>query len=148
MSKKCLLLKFPDEREVFTHEKYQHIFIEFSKSFNVKMFNVEADDPILLHPKDVVKCFCDQNVETNTKCNYKLFHNKIKKTRSYDLKEYIETNLLEGNIVSIKELYNKFQKHNLSVSTIYRHLNFVKNKLQKEGKKIEKISVGCYRISC
>lgn len=159
MLKKCLLLKFPDEREVFTKEKYHHNLLEFAKTFNVKIMKVEAEEPELLHPKEIARIFCDLNERKNHTHNYQILDsNQTEKTtpnknrkqmleRVCDIRSHIEDQFLEGKTVRIKELYDTFKKHQISVSTLYRHLSHVKNKLKSKGCKFIKISTGCYKIT-
>lgn len=163
MSKRCLLLKLPDNREIFTHEKHHHTLLEFAKTFDVKIFTVEADEPELLHPRDIAKAFCDPNEDDFRSCSYQVVDTSTgEKTTStvtvdnnrkkmlqkvYDIRSYIEDQFLEKNTVRIKELHHFFKKHQIAVSTLYRHLSYVKDKLQKEGYKFTKISAGCYRLT-
>src|SRR6185312_13509524 len=146
MSKKCLLLKFPDGREVFSSKKYHEDFMEFAKTFDVKILNVEADLPHLLEPNNIAEIFCDQNKTDFTTCSYHvvdekkcMFARKKMLEKVIDIRKYIESKFLEGEVVTIKELYNKFKKRKIAVSTIYRHLAHVKDQLAKEGKEVVKM---------
>lgn len=160
MSKRCLLLQLPDKREIFTEEKNHHNLLEFAKTFDVKILTVEAENPELLHPKDIAKTFCDPSEDNLYSCSYKIIDPSKKEKvipqiknrkqmlqKVYDIRSYIEQQFLEKNTVRIKELYNFFKKHQIAVSTLYRHLSYVKDKLQKEGHKFIKVSTGCYRIA-
>lgn len=156
MAKRCLLLKFPDSREVFTSEKYYNSLLELSKSFGVKIMTVEADNPSLLKIKDIAQIFCDQNKDPLVTCSYRIVPQTAKSDlgirekmlqKVSDVRSYIENQFIEGNVVRIKELHHKFQKHNIAVSTLYRHLSYVKEKLESENKKIIKINTGCYKIA-
>lgn len=157
MQKKCLLLQFPNQnksefREVFTEEKNEKIISEFVKTFGLKVFLVEADDPKLLNTDELVSYLCNQ-YEKSDNCKYyktkeiepNNSRNKMLQTVC-DIRVYIENQLKEGNTLRIKELYQTLSPYNIGVSTIYRHLSFVKNKLKKEGKNISKVMVGCYKI--
>lgn len=158
MSKRCLLLKLPDSREVFTHEKNHNILFEFSKSFGIKIITVEADYPNLMNPKEIAKIICDQNSDTFNTCSYRvvgvtrLNQNFLVGSREQmlqkvsDVRSYIENQFLEGNMVRIKELHHRFQKHNIAVSTLYRHLAYVKDKLKEQGKEVVKVKAGCYLL--
>lgn len=119
------------------------------------LLKVEADNPVLLHPQDIAEFFCDQNKEELTTCSYRII-NKTKEItgtrnkiiqKACDVRYYIESQFLEGNIVSIKELHHKFQKHNVAVSTLYRHLAHVRKKLKAQNRDTIKIKVGCYKIA-
>ncbi len=167
MSKRCLLLRLPDSREVFTHEKYHNTLLEFAKSFGVKILTVEADFPNLLHPKDIAKIFCDQNKEVFNTCSYRVVSHQPSTTKTInqhtsfssvgarekmlqkvsDVRSYIESQFLEGNTVRIKELHHRFQKHNIAVSTLYRHLSYVKDRLKAQGRQVVKVAAGCYRLA-
>lgn len=154
--KRCLLLKLPDQREIFTHEKYQNSLLEFVKIFGIKMSIVEADSPTLLHPKDIAKVFCDHSHSIFSDCNYRLLsknETSLPGARErmlqnvVDVRSFIESQFREGQTVRIKELHHRFQKHNIAVSTLYRHLSYVKEKLEKEGKEVVKVVAGCYRLA-
>lgn len=153
MLKKCLCLKLPDNREVFTHEKYRNAISEFVNTFGVKVLKVEADSPSLLDPNELVNYFCDHSKESYI-CDYRVEPEhkpkpvpREKMLRNvYDIRAYIESELLEGRTIRIKELHKKFSRHNIAVSTIYRHLSFVKDKLSNQGYQTQKVMVGCYRI--
>lgn len=154
MPKKCLLLQLPNQnqsdfREVLTEEKNEQSLTEFIKTFGIKTYLVEADEPQLLTTDEIVSYFCDQYKEP-IKCKYQITKNEITRDKMlknvYDIRSFIEEELKYGNTVRIKELHQKFSPHNIAVSTIYRHLSFVKNKLKTEGKTIDKIMVGCYKL--
>jgi hypothetical protein len=154
--KRCIVLKLPDQREIFTHEKYHHTLLEFSKVFDVKISIVEAESPVLLHPKEIAKIFCDHSQPDSNECNYKVLH-QISTTaigarekmlqNVIDVRSYIENQFREGQVVRIKELHHRFQKHNIAVSTLYRHVSYVRDKLELEGKKVIKVVVGSYRVA-
>ncbi len=166
MSKRCLLLRLPDSREVFTHEKHHNTLLEFAKNFGVKIFTVEAEFPKLLHPSEIASIFCDQNKEMFNTCSYRVVnHQSSTKTINHhtsfssagarekmlqkvsDVRSYIESQFLEGNVVRLKELHHRFQKHNIAVSTLYRHLAYVKDRLKSQGHKIIKVATGCYKLA-
>jgi hypothetical protein len=151
MTTKCLCLKLPDSREVFTHETNKIALKELSVTFGIKIMAVEAQEPVLLSVNEVVNYFCDHSQKTflvNYTTDSKISTNeKGQRTNNvYDIRSHIESELVKGEVVRIKELHKQFSPHNIAVSTIYRHLNFVKNKLSKEGMKIVKVMVGCYKI--
>lgn len=140
----CLIVKLPDNREVLTYEKNSSSLLEFSKIFEVNLLRVETDSQEdLLDLNEIADLFCDQHKKP-INSNYKLKNKLIKKT--IDVKSHIENNLLEGNLIHIKEVHHIFRQHNISVSTIYRHLTAIKQKFKKEGKSIVKVSVGCYKL--
>lgn len=145
--KKCLLLRFPDQREVFTHETNKTTLVEFAKSFGIKVLPVEANKPTLLDPDEIAKVFCDQN-QSVPACSYRvILGNRGKMLQTVvDVRTYIETQLREGQTVRIKELHKHFSKHRIAVSTLYRHLDYVRTKLIEEGAEVEKVMVGCYRL--
>jgi hypothetical protein len=159
MSKRCLLLRTSDNKGIFTYEKYHHTLLEFAKSFNIEILTVEANYPNLLHPKEIAKAFCNQSEEEFETCSYRVIGSSITHSKTHtnsrdkmlkkvaDIRSYIESQFLEGNMVRIKELHHKFQKHNIAVSTLYRHLTYVKERLKKQSKTIVKVSAGCYRLA-
>lgn len=144
--KRCLLLTFPDRREVFTHEKYHPTLLEFARTFGIKISVVDADFPKLLHPKEIIKFFCDNSKNTET-CRYKIIKNTIRDKilqQACDVRKYIEEQFRSKKIVNVKELLHDLSEYGVHVSTLYRHLGYVKEKLESQGGRVTKISTGCY----
>ena len=150
---KCILIKLPDSREFFTHEKNHQQLLEFSETFNSKILTIETDNPNLLPLKGIVKAFCDQNINDSCPYTYRIIDScqnlntrDIILKKVYDIRTYIESRFLEGGVISIKELHDYFKNHNIAVSTLYRHLANVKTKLKAQNRKIIKISAGRYKL--
>jgi hypothetical protein len=63
------------------------------------------------------------------------------------MREYIESQFKSGKSVKIKDIASKFSKHGVSVSTVYRHVNHVKNALEASQKVVVKVSPGIYKMA-
>jgi len=165
MGKRCLLIKLPDEREFFTYEKNHPYLLEFANTFDAKVRTVEAQEPHLLNLSEIAKCFCDHSYrghpcnyheiaqpETSTKImmNHTSFSTLGSRSKMLqkvsDVRNFIETQFLEGNPVRIKELHKRFQKHGVAVSTLYRHISIVRDRLKRKGHQVSKIAAGCYKL--
>lgn len=165
MKLKCLLIKLPDGRKFFTTKNNKNQLLEFANVFKAKIEIVVASDPNLLSLKDLAAAICDQNKTTTS--NYeekKNFPNESKVVFSHytsfsnvsnrqrllkkveTIRDYILKQFNEGKPVKIKDIAKKFSKNDISVSTIYRHVNHVKEMLEAEKKIIEKISPGVYKL--
>lgn len=149
MTKKCLMLKFPDDRKVFVPEK-THLS-GFIDTFGVEVYAVEADSPPLLSPEELAKIFCDLGKTPD--CDYKIVKGKVETgarqkmlQKAFDIHRRVEEKFLAGETVRIKQLYKEFGKHGVGVSTIYRHVAVVRAELESRGYRVEKISVGNYLI--
>lgn len=167
LAKKCLLIKLPDGgRQLFTHRKNYPNLIEFSKKFNAQLEVVKASNAQLLELDDVAKCICDASY-TMDDVQYEVIKPSVNPKKTYftqctsfsglgarermmkkvsDVRQCIYDMFTSGQPVRIKDLESKFQKHQLSVSTIYRHVNFVKEQLESEGHAVTKVSPGVYKL--
>ena len=61
-----------------------------------------------------------------------------------EIDQYIQESLLDGQIISLKNLRKKYKK--ISYSCIYNILTKKRNEIERSGKKIEKIGLGKYQI--
>lgn len=153
MKLKCLLVKLPDGRKFFTNKNNQRLLLEFANTFDAKLEIVEAYDPDILSLKDLAASICDHN-KSGKLTAYQTKKKKIT-TELCDhftehkptIRDYILTQFNGGKSVKIKDIAKKFSKHGLSVSTVYRHINHVKEMLEAESKTVIKVSPGVYKVS-
>lgn len=165
MKLKCLLVKLPDGRKFFTTKNNRTQLLEFANVFKAKIEVVEAYDPELLSLKDLAASICDQNKTSTSNyetkkgslneskavfSHYTSFSNTSARQRLLKkvgtIRDYILAQFNAGKPVRIKDIARKFGKNGISASTVYRHVNHVKNMLEAEQKVIEKVSPGVYRL--
>jgi hypothetical protein len=132
MKTTCLLIKLPDGRTFFTIKKNYTLLLEFAKIYGAQLKIVKAIDPQLLTLKDLATKICDQTIKSD-----------ISK-KECTIRDHITKQFKSGKFVKIKEIGKDL--NNVSASTLYRHINYVKHKLEKEGKIITKVSPGIYRM--
>jgi hypothetical protein len=66
MSKKCLLIKTKDKRNLFTEKKNFGQLIEFSKTMGAKISVVKADNPDILSIEELPPAICNSNYRPRT----------------------------------------------------------------------------------
>jgi predicted DNA-binding transcriptional regulator AlpA len=165
---KCLLIKLPDGRKFFTVKKAYPQLLEFAEAFKAKLEIVEANDPEILDLKDLAISICDPT-KISKPTIYNVIHQKdispenkqlfnhytsfskltsrqqmMEKVTS--IRSYILNRFNEGKLVKIKTLARKFEKHGISASAIYRHVNYVKTMLENTNKIIIKVKKGVYKL--
>jgi hypothetical protein len=165
MKLKCLLVKLPDGRKFFTTKNNHTQLLEFARVFKTKLEVVDAYDPELLSLKDLAASISDQTKVTKptmyetkrTKeqdqvviSHYTSFSNLstrqklLKKVGT--IRDYILSQFNAGKPVKIKDIAKKFDKHGVSVSTVYRHVNHVKEMLEAQNRVVVKVSPGVYKM--
>lgn len=151
---KCLLIETSDKRKFITHEKYLPQLIEFSKTFDATVSIINADDVEILKIEDLVSVICDQNYKNN-KFKYEILETKIKKetrdrrkmlSAASKIQKHLRDKFLDKEVVSLKETKKKFKKLELSDAATCNHIRRVKERLEKEGCRIQKVGGGMYRI--
>ena len=148
--KKCLMIQTKDNNKLFTHEKNLPQLIEFSKIFNAEISTVQIiDENIILDLEDLAPAVCEKKSQ---KIEYELIETKFKnQTRTLILenadkvKKYIIKSLLDGNIVSLKDLSKKYK--NLSIPCLCNHFTSIRKTLEKNGHLFIKVGGGKYKIT-
>lgn len=151
---KCLLIETKDKKKFITQEKYLHQLVEFSKTFGATISVIEAENVNPLKIEDLVPAICDQNYK-NQRFKYEVLETKIKKeTRdrrktlkaASKIQEYIYSQFLQKETVSLKELKKRFKRYELSDAALCNHVRKVKESLVNQGYNIQKVGGGMYRI--
>lgn len=150
---KCLLIETKDKRKFFTHEKNFPQLIEFSKTFNASLSIVKMNQGPVLELAELAPAICSPIYKKPT-AQYEIVQNMMSKkdrprTNILKLAEKIKLHIVEEfkgkRIVSLKELKKKFRKDNLSSATLCNHVRRVKNELETQGFRFEKVGAGQYR---
>jgi hypothetical protein len=154
----CLLVKMPDNRHFFTEIDNLPQLIEFSKSQNAEVSVVKPRQEVkLLNLSDFAKSLCDPNYNLINP-QYDLIEQQIGlmnagKTprqrllaQAQEIRTYIESSVLSGKSISLQNLEEKFEEYNLGEAAIRKHMTFVRMKLAKSGKAVDKIGIGTYEL--
>lgn len=151
-----LLIETKDKRKFLTHEKHLLQLIEFSKTFSASLFIVKSNEkPMEL--EEIVNNLCNSEYQS-PEYNYEIIETKLENRpiiqkakknlikNSDQIKNYIEKQFKNKNIVSVKELKSKFKQYNLSDSTFSNHIKNVKLQIEKQGFKVKKVGTGKYSV--
>lgn len=151
---KCLLIQTKDKRKFFTHEKNYVQLIEFSKAFNAEVSIVKLEQGIVLELEQLAPAICDPSYK-KPNAQYEVIETKLAtegRTRTEILKvackvkKYVSDEFHKRNAVSLKELKKKFKRHRLTDAALCNHVRRVKQELEKDGFKFEKIGAGTYKV--
>ena len=151
-SKLCLMLLTKKKKRFFTKIENYDYLVEYAKTFNSQMFRVEIIDGSVLELKKLVVALCDP--EYTCDVNYKEIcrvypENNREKTLKLasNIQAFIRDKLLKGKPVSLKELKTKYEKLKITDACLCNHLSSVRKSLVSEGKVVEKVGAGAYRVS-
>jgi hypothetical protein len=71
----CLMIKIPDNRKFFTHEKYFPQLIEFSKIFSAEISVVKIEDDNILEFEELAPAMCNAGYKNDS--DYEVVMTKI-----------------------------------------------------------------------
>lgn len=149
--KNCLMIETKDHKKFFTQEENLPQLIVFSKVFNAEISVVQVqDENIVLDLEKLAPALCEKN-DCKSR-NYKLLKVKIKSKRNKTLsrakkiQKYITKTLLDGKIVSLRELNKKYKKYQLTTACLCIHLRKTRENLEKQGYKAVKVGGGKYKV--
>jgi hypothetical protein len=151
----CLMIETKDKRKFFTHEKNFGQLIEFSKTFGAPISLVKIKTGPVLELEELAPAICDANyqkprinyqlLETKLSTNYRTRPNIIKAASK--IKQYIVTKFKTDEVVSLKDLKNKFKRCQLSDTALCNHIRRVKDEMQKKGYTFIKVGGGKYQLN-
>lgn len=159
MSQTCIMIRTGDQRKFFTHEENYPELIKFSKTLGAEISLVEIEneiedeneEPKILSLDQLAPAIC--NTSYNIKCpEFKVVQIKVpragrkkKLTGRAKMREnasrvraYVESELLLGNRISLKEVSKKFNDLDLSAATVCNHISRVRQELDEKGYKVKK----------
>jgi hypothetical protein len=154
MPRKCLMIELKDKRKFFTDKKNYNQLVEFSKAFDAEISVVRTDET----PVDLVSLasrVCDDSIKVK-KPSFEIIEVKVpcvKQLRSKlrhnakIIRRWIRKELLDGKVVKLTELARRYKRYKLSLACFCNHLATVRDELEREGFKIEKIKRGEYTIT-
>ena len=143
--KQCLMIKTKDKKKFFTYERNLPQLIEFSKTFNAEISIVQIlSETNILELEELAPALCEKKSQ---KATYKVIEVKLKPQKTTNAKKiqsYIKKSLLNGKIVSIKSLKQRF--NGLTTACLCNNFKLIRNYLTNQGLSIEKIGQGAYRL--
>jgi hypothetical protein len=146
------MVKTKDQKQCFTHEKNLPQLMEFSKTFGAEISTVQIpSESEVLELEELALALCEKKTQ---KVEYTLLEIKLqpkrdRKTilsRAKKIQKHIEKNLLNGEVVSLKKLSNKFKNKQLTVACLCNHFKIVRLKMEKQGRVFVKIGGGKYKL--
>jgi len=152
--KQCLMIQTNDRKKFFTHEKNLPQLIEFSKAFNAEISIVQiANEKEILELEELVPALCEKKSQNQTE--YEIIEVKLKPRedrqtilkRAKDIKDSIKKNLIEGKIVSLKDLSKKYGKYKITTACLCNHFKQTRQELESQGYKFIKVGGGNYKLT-
>jgi len=153
----CLLISTKDNEKYFTQIKNYAQLIEFAKTFKANIIKVKAESPSLLPIKKLAEHITTGTVSKSTKYeiietlieNHKekriILSTKPKRQEmSKNIKKYIKTKLLAGNVLSLTEISTEFENYGLTKSCFSNHFSNVRKQLEKNNRIFAKKGAGKY----
>lgn len=157
MDKSYLMLKTADERCFFTHQNNYLQIVEFAKTCSAEISVVKAHDVKVLDLDELAKSICNHG--SSPKPDYELEEIQltkpeidVKRTRAKLLvqatiiAEYVNDAFLKGEIVTLKDLENKFSEFDLSKAALCNHITRSRSDLTEKGYTIKRLKKGQYQL--
>ena len=150
----CLMIETKDRRKFFTHEKNFPQLIDFAKTFDAEISVVKLEEGQVLELTELAPALCDAGYR-RPRSSYQLLETKLaprSNSRSSILRNaekiqgYVMERFLNGDVVCLSELKEKFRKHKLTTACFCNHIRRAMDDLKKEGIVTEKIGAGKYKI--
>lgn len=152
--KQCLMIQTNDRKKFFTHEKNLPQLIEFSKAFNAQISIVQiSDEKDILELEELAPALCEKKPQNKTE--YEIIKAKVKTKenritilkRAKIIKNNIKNNLIQGKIVSLKELTEKYGKYQITTACLCNHFKQIRKELESQGYTFTKVGGGKYKIN-
>lgn len=146
------MIETRDHKKFFTHEKNFPQLIEFSKTFNAEISRVQIpSETEILELEELAPALCEKKSQNAdyTVIETKLRHKTSRKniiSRAKKIQLYIKQSLLNGKIVSLKDLRRKY-KGQITNACLCNHFKQIRESLGQEGHGFIKIGGGKYKIT-
>lgn len=154
MSEKiCILIECDNNKKIFTHKKNLNYILEFVNKFKLKLHYAKTEQKNVVYLEDIARIYCDQNYKTPE--DYEIIRKNILKNpdrrisitnKAKEIRESIKKSILKNGSITFKEIQEKFEKENISISSLCNHFKQVRTELAQSGVKVEKIKNGVYKI--
>jgi hypothetical protein len=155
---RCLMILTKDRRRFFTPEaSYKHI-VEFAKVFNAEVSLVTVQEGEVLDLPNLIPAICNASYRPAARPRFELVEVKIPQfarklndretilRTAHRIREYITETLIAGDVVSVRELRERFKKEGLSLPALCNHVARVRREFARRGKKVQKLGPGRYSL--
>jgi hypothetical protein len=150
---RCLMIKTPEKRKYFTHEKNFAPLIEYSRMFQAELSVVRVREAEILDLPDLIPALCDTNYQPVTS-NYRVLGVKIQnkpnrhstRQNAQLVRDYILDNLLKGRPMSLRCLCTRFGDLGLSSTSLANQFRRVRDDLNYKGYDLGRDSGGVYNV--
>lgn len=155
----CLMIELDEERRYFTDEENLPQLLEFCKSFDLKMYVVQAKEVTLIDIMGLPKIVCEG--KKTPSIEFKVIQNvlpfdpaisiPVVRNRSHAIKtakairEKIRSRFLLGEAVSKDMLEEEFPEDSIPSSSFALHVRTIRKELEEQGYTFERISPSCYK---
>lgn len=138
---------------IFTQKKNLNYIAEFANKFNLKIHYAKVSSEFIVGLDEVANKFCDQGYFGTDK--FKIIQKNVlgkKETRTMitekaqKIRKQMIDFILKQKKVTFKQIQDKFQKENISISALCNHFSQVRRELASKGIHIIKIKNGLYSI--
>lgn len=149
-SRKCLLVRTPDSRNLFVDLACRREADELAALFGTEAVLVRAAGVETLGPDGLVQAFCDGNFRQAA------VYRPVPSPRprrailaaSHDIQDAIRSQLLAGQAVSLAGVRQAWQaQHGLTTACLCNHLKRAVRRLRQEGHAVVKTGRGRYQLS-
>ena len=149
----CILIECDNNKKIFTHKKNLNYILEFVNKFKLKIHYAKTEQQNIVYLEDIARVYCDQSYQSPEE--YQIIRKNILKnpdkrisitTKAREIREQIKTSILKKGSITFKEIQEKFEKENISISSLCNHFKQVRTELAQNGVKVEKIKNGVYKI--
>ena len=150
----CLMIETTDNRKFFTFCENEKQLTEFANNFGASLYLVKAANAPVLELKQLATAISSTTVPEPVDYQIittKVQHEKTKKRRNVDrerkeLNQYITDLFVSGHPVRLTDINQTFKHWNMPPVFFWKEVESAKNKLTKQGFKIEKIKRGEHRL--
>jgi len=155
MTRKCLMIETKDRRRFFTHQRNYDQLVEFGKTFGAELSVVRVEKPEILDLVSLAPALCDTSYEVVNKPVFEVVEVRLQRTQrerksllrqASTVKRWVKKQLLEGEVVQLKDVSRRYKRYGLSLQAFCNHLADVKKELVKDGHNIVRIGHGAYQV--
>ena len=147
------MIECENKKPIFTHKKNFAYLIEFAKNFDLRLHYAKTDSEFIISLENVAVCYCDQNYESTSE--YQIVQKDILNckedrtsitSKAKKIRQNIKKLILKSKKITFKQIQQKFNDENISVSALSNNFAHVRHELANQGIQIVKIKNGIYEI--
>jgi hypothetical protein len=149
----CIMIECDNDRKIFTNKKNLSYVIEFAKNFDLKLHYAKTDSRNIVSLEKLAKIYCDQTyispeqfkiIKPNINCKKET--RKVITDKAKQIRAKISSILIKKRKITFKQIQDKFEKENISVSALSNHFAHVRHELNSKGINVVKIKNGIYEV--